>query len=421
MVVQNFAAQPQLYNYAGNHAGHRPQYSPPFADCPPPPPPPTNAMLGYAPSFTSTQRYTSTDSSSSGSRLPLPHRAPPPTPPTPRKRDPPPETRIKAAFRCAPCQLTLATAAALVAHTSTHITCDACPFTAAPKVVRGHFAAAHGKFAGAGYRTVTVALPGARTVQRFRICVGNQPEDIQRWIAERRQRFPRQTPPPPPPAAAPSPPSAATAKDNCNDNATRPTGLSSLLAGYGSSSSDDDETCRSAENRQQLLQQQQHNNNAAGVAPTVDEGAVAIAAAVDVDAPGAVPPRNYRTRPCRFFARHGNCRNGDACNYSHDESSRSSLGPRRGGDGDLGGPMVANNKRPRVGDSATATPQRRSSISNDNKNTAAAPAPPPSLLQKLLANDVKRETILTLQLLDFIAASNFFGPVLQQQPPPDVE
>jgi hypothetical protein len=41
--------------------------------------------------------------------------------------------------------------------------------------------------------------------------------------------------------------------------------------------------------------------------------------------------------------------------------------------------------------------------------------PNTSLLQKLLANDVKRETILTLQILDFIFESKFLSNVSSLQ------
>ena len=123
-------------------------------------------------------------------------------------------------------------------------------------------------------KQVTIAIPGC-PVQRFQICVGNQPDDIAQWIAERIKRFPRtqqqqqQIPPPPTPPT---------------------TVLGNLLDGYGSSSDSD-----SNSNTKAIQTQTQSTPTK----KTMDD--------------------NYRKpRPCRYFQRNGTCRNGDQCHFSHD-------------------------------------------------------------------------------------------------------
>ena len=46
------------------------------------------------------------------------------------------------------------------------------------------------KYSGRGLKTITISGPGLPT-QRFKICVGNHPDDIKKWIEERKKRFPR--------------------------------------------------------------------------------------------------------------------------------------------------------------------------------------------------------------------------------------
>lgn len=266
---------------------------------PPPPPPPPAVGSGL-------YQQNIVYSYSSGVSGSLPSSSP-------RKR-PRPEEAVK----CTACNLDFDTQVALDAHLASHIKCNACDFQAAPKAVRAHFAAKHGRFSGSGFKTVEVEIPGCK-VQRFRICVGNRPEDIQKWIAERRRRFPRsgQTKPAPDEPRQPA----------------KEAGLSTLLDGY--SSSDDDWKPE------------------------------ASTAAQPPPASTLPTPSDERKRPCRFFARNGKCRNGDQCSFSHD---------------------IAN------------TPKQP-----DRRERRA----PETLLQKLLQKDVRRENLLALQLLEYIADTDF--------------
>jgi hypothetical protein len=103
------------------------------------------------------------------------------------------------------------------------------------------------------------------------------------------------------------------------------------------------------------------------------------------------PESRVRTpTPCRFFSRNGTCRNGDRCRFRHDqqeEQPRDRIHPD------------ADRERP------TKLPK------NDRRLTTLAINSNPSLLEKLLASDVQRETTLTLQILDYIFESNFLKNV----------
>jgi hypothetical protein len=186
---------------------------------------------------------------------------------------------VTSQWKCVPCDLVLESKQALERHSASHVACTECSFQAAPKVVKAHHQARHGKFAGSGFKNVTVAIPGCQ-VQRFRICVGNRPEDIAEWIAERKRRFPRRTP--------------VIEEEKKKEEES---GLSTLLAGYGSS--DDNESTASEpplapfrEAEQSIVTEQVTKNYES--------------------------PKSLRKRPCRYFVRNGTCRNGDDCTFLHE-------------------------------------------------------------------------------------------------------
>eukprot|EP00934_Nitzschia_sp_Nitz4_P000982 Nitzschia sp. Nitz4//scaffold221_size33835//31260//32357//NITZ4_007858-RA/size33835-exonerate_protein2genome-gene-0.18-mRNA-1//1//CDS//3329542578//982//frame0 len=270
--------------------------------------------------------------------------------PAPAPVAPPPEPPQE--WYCDACELSLTSEQAYKSHRKTHVKCTECSFEGAPKVVKGHYQAVHGKFSGSGFKTVTVSIPGCR-VQRFQICVGNRPEDIQRWIADRKRKFPRQQP-----MAAVGgtngDPAVSTSAETENKS-----GMSSLLAGYGSSDSEEEpskETTNSPRNTTETPV-----NPASSEVPTSDVA--------------ATPARTHtKQRLCRFFARNGTCRNGTNCHFLHEKPSQSSA----------------------------STPQ------NDRKRKRGRPTTSDTLLRKLLATDMDREATLTMQLLKHIVEKEFY-------------
>jgi hypothetical protein len=260
-------------------------------------------------------------------------------------------------FKCEPCNHVVESKAALQAHTASHTSCTACTFSAAPKIVKAHFAAAHGKFSHAGFKSVAIALPGC-PVQRFNICVGNRPEDVEKWIAERKRKFPRQKPLVP------------TKRDN--------RGLSNLLDGYGSSSS---EKCE--DNDEATAAEQDDTTTSESVNKKIKLSETSNdATCIAMDQKGNEQGARYRARPCRYFMRNGTCRNGASCKFGHDGTAHadSSSAPRN-----------------------RETPTAKQTVATASQRTA------PSLLQKLLTKDAQRETALALQLVDYIVESDFLA------------
>ncbi|CAJ1969616.1 unnamed protein product [Cylindrotheca closterium] len=265
-------------------------------------------------------------------------------------------------WTCDACDVTVESERALKAHRKSHVKCTECSFEGAPKIVKAHYLASHGKFSGSGFKTVTVAVPGCR-VQRFRVCVGNRPEDIQKWIADRKKRFPRQA------NAESNETNVASPTKDTTAKASKTTGLSSLLGGYGSSSDSEDETPdeREEEKKDDMQKSlvQETTTHLTEISTTKKPSTCT--------SPNARIPPSMGSRPCRYFMKNGKCLNGDACRFSHDLSNQ-----------------------PKRKHEDTRKRKRGKSSSND------------TLLRKLLSNDVDREETLALQLLEHIFDSNFF-------------
>jgi hypothetical protein len=63
-------------------------------------------------------------------------------------------------------------------HCRQHVQCEFCPFQASKRIVREHQKATHGEEAEPEYKPFVVRM--------------ESPEEIERWISERRRRFPTQ-------------------------------------------------------------------------------------------------------------------------------------------------------------------------------------------------------------------------------------
>lgn len=350
------------YNQSGKNSNGPPV--PP----PPPPPPPVQGLLGSdvrAPQASPAYGFAYGYQSASQSLRLAPGQAPPPALPVqslvtqtspveasvPEKSD-----QKEISWYCDACDLQLDSAQAFKSHRRSHVKCSECSFEAAPKIVKGHYQGSHGKFSGAGFKTVTVAIPGCRA-QRFRICVGNRPEDIQRWIAERKKRFPRRV----------------SEKNEAKEEAgevtsavtkTETKGMTSLLAGYGSSGSEsDNDDNNEAEESKATLE--------TTVSPEVDRNTQSDKPLQDSS--GSAVQDKRGTRPCRYFFRNGSCLNGESCRFSHE-----------------------------------APVQRFPTNSDGKKRKRGGHTTSDTLLRKLLTGDMERESALTMQLLKFIVAKDFF-------------
>jgi hypothetical protein len=322
------------------------------------------------------------------------------------------------AYQCPNCpNASFPTEKALNGHMSAHVTCnyEGCNYTACKGLVSAHFASEHGKFSGRGLKTVTVAVPGCR-IQRFKICVGNHPEDIQAWIAERKKRFPtkdriqrkgdvevrKRAEGALSAVASGAKRNRDTCKvDRCDQDGNQPEkkskmeeakeggaeavvgGLASLLGGYGSSSSSDDEESLGEEKKK-------HSKT---------------------DSPKNLPQEQqqnpfYRTRPCRFYLRTGRCRNGANCHYLHEDGEARRLAEEQ---------RIGQSKRDKARSDARRDIERLNSPRSNKRGSVggvddykyANPGPKAPLLRKLLQNDIRRERSLALQLLRYIVDCNY--------------
>jgi hypothetical protein len=382
------AGQPTPPWYPCNSA--RPGQPPSGSQLPPPPPPPPPPRPGYTvPGMPQPFAY-SYSYSYGGSSLsnPPPGYAHTPTLPVglssttaPQQAniDDPEKKRRRIQWTCDACELSLDSEQALKSHRKSHVKCTVCSFEAAPKVVKGHFQSVHGKFSVSGFKTVTIAVPGCR-VQRFKICVGSRPEDIQQWISDRKKRFPRVQQQQASATASEVQTNTDSKADGTEEDA-KP-GLSTLLAGYGSSSGSEDENVKETDHGDKKVSAEK------GKSTTDDQPLnVKEESSKPEQSATANEGRPQRVaRPCRYFMRNGTCLNGDACRFSHDVS------------------------------------RSMNSNANSNKNSAKRSgkqsASSDTLLRKLLANDMRRETTLALQLLRYIVDCNFLQekrPVTQDK------
>ena len=372
-------------------------------------------------------------------------------------------------YTCQPCSITFESHSAYSAHTKAHIQCSypGCTFKASKKVVGGHYASQHGKYSGRGLKTVTIQPPGSKRSQRFKICVGNHPEDIEAWIKERKKRFPTKerilkleekkrrreggggtdgkneeegsvgkkrcldkT-------------NASVVSDNRNSDSAIPkrddvlpnskmldnpksiqkesspqdSALSNLLC-YGSSSSDDDDGDGDGDG-----DEANSGGEEKKMKPTIDssssikehfhmkgtEGNSYTTLSATNSSLGIDDKKNndnnnkYKTKHCRYFVRNGSCKNGDKCTYIHDIAQHEAYKANRAVQREM------QSKR----DKAKNEAQREMNLLTTGKanggsgNGTMLPATGQTLLRKLLQNDIRRERMLTLQLLRYIVDCNF--------------
>jgi hypothetical protein len=89
-------------------------------------------------------------------------------------------------YYCEPCDKEFTQLSAFDTHKASHETCrhPGCNFNATKKVVMAHYHGAHGQFSGTGYKTIDVEG------QQFCVLMGQSPEEIAQWRADRRKKFP---------------------------------------------------------------------------------------------------------------------------------------------------------------------------------------------------------------------------------------
>jgi hypothetical protein len=261
------------------------------------------------------------------------------------------------------------------------------------------------KYSGQGLKTITISGPGIRP-QKFKICVGNHPDDIKKWIEERRKRFPRSTT-----TKNISGSGECTNNDimtkrsreddtqdegrkeqkkQCKEAAgEKVASLSNLLAGYGSSSSLSD------------------NESAVAKVEQVGEDVNIETTLKSAPAEGGASEQSQPMRICKYYQR-DKCRHGESCKFLHSEKS-SSL-------------AKSDDQRQKKRHSQSARDKARNDYERElqvlglanpshvsrHNNSGGKTITNSSLLLKLLQRDKERERRLSLQLLRYIVDCDYF-------------
>jgi len=270
------------------------------------------------------------------------------------------------------------------------------------------------KYAGRGLKTITVSGPGIPT-QKFKICVGNHPEDIEKWIEERRRRFPRMNGSQRDSGGVDRD-SAGTKRnrqregqgnvvqkrirvdenaksDSTSKEGAETGGLSSLLGGYDSSSSEGEEAglkCKPAD--------QVEDAPTSPAIPSLEGESAKISVH---DAASNVPQPK---RLCKYYQR-GKCHHGTSCKFlhSHDNTPKDPSWQSKKRQSQSERDKANNQYQRELQILGLATPGHGSRYTAGGKvinNT--------SLLHKLLQRDKERERRLTLKLLRYIVDGDYF-------------
>ena len=362
---------------------------------------------------------------------PSPYTPAPPSPPVPDAEDGEGEG---GSFVCEPCDKAFQTEAQQAAHVASHEKCNhpGCAFMGSKQVVVGHYRVAHGKYKGNGFRVMNVEG------RKFRILVGNAPEEVEQWRQERRKNFPT---------------AEAVARKQGERRGRGGGGGGRGSCGVGDKRGPAVDGCgaRVAKQARRTEKKEEEGGGGGGLlghcydsdAEEEDKGlseAATAPAADDDDAkkeqvdhtqsllhgvcraylrsqcPLSAARCRYRHGPskgpgpsyCRFYTKPGGtCNHGDGCQYVHDAALKAELekwvADRR-----------AQNKEEREKERAAGGGGERKQAAapaGGGRNQQAAARGPrsrePTLLKRLLGMEMEKETRLVLGCIRFLVQSDF--------------
>ncbi|KAL7500244.1 hypothetical protein ACHAWT_010963 [Skeletonema menzelii] len=263
------------------------------------------------------------------------------------------------------------------------------------------------KYSGQGLKTITISGPGLRP-QKFKICVGNHPDDIKKWIEERKKNFPRtscrqkgvnnrsgdvkqhQTETKRNRGGDVDTNESDDPTKQHNESGENAASLSNLLAGYGSSSSTSDDESTSKKDKSFDL-------------ASVETTAAAKAASEKVSEDTNTSIQSRPKRICKYFQR-GKCHHGDSCKFLHSNEASSATRSdqrKRKRQAQSDRDKARNDHEYELQILGLANPSHGSNLGGKTMTNT-------SLLHKLLQRDKERERRLTLQLLRYIVDCDYF-------------
>ncbi|GMH68273.1 hypothetical protein TrRE_jg7541 [Triparma retinervis] len=171
-----------------------------------------NLSLTDNPSINSTSTSPTHSSSLTASRSltatpKLSHTATPRLSPTPSPVSSTGQRDVEGSFKCVFCDVNYKVERYYNQHVGNHVPCkyEGCDWECTPKLMVDHVRSAHlglppssapkadgrlpSGYSGVGFKEVDVVVQG-RSVGKFTIPLGDDPEDTRKWLEERRKRFP---------------------------------------------------------------------------------------------------------------------------------------------------------------------------------------------------------------------------------------
>lgn len=308
---------------------------------------------------------------------------------------------------CEPCDKEFTQLGPFEAHKATHETCwhPGCAFNATRKVVQAHFHGSHGQFSGSGYKMIDVEG------QKFRVLMGQSPEEISQWRAERRKKFPTAEI-----EEAKKKELAALAEAGgvMPKNVANKTNRTDTKKRELESGGEGGRTKRARDNTENGEEGEGDDHSANGDTPN---------GGAEVTVPGVrkcfqygrgkckngescAYSHDYEPRVCQFFIK-GYCKQGFKCNHIHDNDARKEY-------------RANNPPTPRTKNEDGTTP------SKDSKKPTVPKKPPTinkngelsipeplsggargTLWRKLLEDEITKEENIVLQCLRYLVQSNY--------------
>ena len=219
----------------------------------------------------------------------------------------------KQVWYCEPCDKEFTQLSNYEAHCITHEKCrhPGCEFSGTKKVVIAHYHGSHGLFSGSGYKMIEVE--GAK----FRVLLGTSPDEVEKWRAERKNKFPTTD--------------NISKKQMERDELQDAGGVVPRQRSKKRTHQDMNETQgTSAEGIEDVP------NRTLPTGGPRKKPCVFFARGTCRDADKCKFSHDFEPKVCTYYMKNGRCTRGNNCTYIHDKAARAKLREEGGGSADTG-------------------------------------------------------------------------------------